>query len=113
MLLPLKKGAMWQVKGMHELKVNLHECKHCSGSGTCKNSKNESSCLACAKKSELPFWRLSNQHGLLCGSYGGIGQAEPLTERINKRVAPLLAIYLITSLLALIFFAPYQRVSSF
>lgn len=94
---------------MHEIKVNLHECKHCSGSGTCKNGKSETSCLACAKKNELPFWRLSNQHGLMCGSCGGIGQAEPLTERMNKRVAPLLAIYLIAGLLGLIFFAAIAK----
>jgi positive regulator of sigma E activity len=38
----------------------------------------------------------------MCGSCGGIGQAEPLTERMNKRMAPLLAILLTISLLLMI-----------
>ncbi|MFK5950920.1 MAG: hypothetical protein QM500_19380 [Methylococcales bacterium] len=37
--------------------------------------------------------RSSHQMGLLCGSYGGIGKAEPLTERMYNRIAPMLAIY--------------------
>jgi len=36
------------------------------------------------------------------GSCGGIGQAEPLTERMNKRAAPMLAILLTISLLTMI-----------
>lgn len=79
----------------------LHECKHCSGSGTCTNGENSSSCIACAKKNELPFWRHKNQKGLMCGSCGGIGKAEPMTERLNKRIAPILAILLVISLLTL------------
>lgn len=38
----------------------------------------------------------------MCGSCGGIGQAEPLTERMNKRIAPMLAIFLTISLLMII-----------
>lgn len=83
--------------------VNLHECKHCSGTGTCSNGTESTSCNVCAKKNELPFWRQNNQIGLICGSCGGIGKAEPLTERMNKRVAPMLAISLIIGLLTLIF----------
>lgn len=94
---------------MHEIKVSLQECRHCAGSGTCKNGRDGKSCIACAKKNELPFWRLSNQYGLICGSCGGIGQAEPLTERMNKRVAPLLAIYLVAGLFGLIFFAAITK----
>lgn len=90
---------------MHEIKVNLHDCKHCAGSGTCKNGKDGMSCLACARRNDLPFWKLSNQYGLLCGSCGGIGQAESLTERINKRIAPLLAVYLAFGILVLVIFA--------
>lgn len=89
---------------MNELKANLYDCKHCSGTGTCKNGADETSCLSCAKKAELRFWNLKNQKGLVCGSCGGIGQAEPLTEKMNKRVAPLLAIYLVLILLGLIFY---------
>lgn len=85
-----------------EIMANLHECKHCSGTGTCTNGKDSLSCVACAKSNELIFWKQSNQKGLICGSCGGIGKAEPITERMNKRVAPILAITLVISLLTLI-----------
>ncbi|HDS1201531.1 MULTISPECIES: molecular chaperone DnaJ [Shewanella] len=87
---------------MQDVKVNLYDCKHCSGTGTCSSGKDNTSCEVCAKKNELPFWRRRNQHGLLCGSCGGIGKAEPLTERMNKRIAPLLAISLVIILLGII-----------
>ncbi|QDF74065.1 molecular chaperone DnaJ [Shewanella marisflavi] len=87
---------------MQEVKVNLYDCQHCSGTGTCTNGKDNCSCEVCAKKNEIPFWRRRNQYGLICGSCGGIGKAEALTERMNKRIAPLLAIYLVVSLLVLI-----------
>ncbi len=90
---------------MKEIVVNLHECKHCNSSGTCKNGNDGSSCLACAKKNDISFWRQKNQFGLLCGSCGGIGNAEPLTERMHNRTAPMLAIYLIISLLSIILWA--------
>lgn len=85
-----------------EIMANLHECKHCSGTGTCTNGKDSFSCIACAKSNELVFWKQSNQIGLICGSCGGIGKAEPMTERMNKRIAPVLAIILVISLLTLI-----------
>jgi hypothetical protein len=90
---------------MKEITVNLHDCKHCEGLGTCKNGKDGYSCLACAKKNELPFYKSNHQIGLLCGSCGGIGKAEPLTERMHNRIAPLLAIYLVISLLAIVLWA--------
>jgi len=91
------------------LTVNLHECKHCSGTGTCTNGKESSSCLACAKRNELHFWEYNNQFGLMCGSCGGIGKAEPMTERMNKRMAPLLALFLTAGILLLIFFAAFTK----
>ena len=90
---------------MNKNVVNLYDCKHCDGSGTCKNGKDGSSCVACAKKNELWLWNQKNQYGLLCGSCGGIGSAEPLTERIHNRVTPMLAIYLVCTLLIIIIFA--------
>ena len=90
---------------MKEITINLHDCKHCKGLGTCQNGKGGASCLACAKKNELPFYNLNNHFGLLCGSCGGIGKAEPLTERMHNRIAPMLAIVLVVSLLAIILWA--------
>jgi hypothetical protein len=85
-----------------EVVLTLYECKHCSGAGTCTNGEGSASCLACAKKHELHFWQQRGQRGLMCGSCGGIGQAEPLTERMNKRIAPMLAIVLTIFLLVII-----------
>jgi len=85
-----------------EIVSNLYSCKHCAGTGTCSNGEGNTSCVACAKKHELTFWRQRGQLGLMCGSCGGIGQAEPLTERMNKRIAPMLAIFLTITLLVII-----------
>lgn len=90
-----------------EVVSNLYDCKHCAGSGTCTNGKDSESCLACAKRNELPFWRQRGQFGLMCGSCGGIGQAEPLTERMNKRIAPMLAIVLTILLVVIVALAAF------
>jgi hypothetical protein len=98
---------------MSEITVNLHDCKHCDGTGSCRNGINETSCIACAKRNELPFWRQKNQYGLLCGSCGGLGRAEPLTERMNKRIAPLLAMLLVVGLMVLVSLAAISNSSNF
>ena len=95
---------------MHDVKVNLYECFHCKGEGTCSSGENGNSCASCIKRSEL---KGSTFYGLLCGSCGGIGKAEPLTERMNKRLAPMLAIILVVSLLALIFWAAFANSTHF
>jgi hypothetical protein len=88
-----------------QITANLYECKHCSGSGTCTNGRDADACLACARKNELSFWQRKNQKGLACGCCGGIGRAEPMTERMNNRMAPLLALLLTFFLFVLIFVA--------
>ncbi len=80
----------------------LYECKHCSGTGTCQNGPDGFSCAACIKKNELGFWSRRQHKGLMCGACGGIGRAEPLTERMNKRIAPVLAIVLTFSLIIMV-----------
>jgi len=87
---------------MQTIKANLYECFHCNGDGTCKNGPDGSSCAACIKRNEL---KGTNLVGLLCSSCGGIGKAEPMTERMNKRMAPILAIVLVLGLLFLIFWS--------
>lgn len=72
---------------MHQIKSNLYPCAHCSGVGTCKNGINEFSCAVCIKDNELKGKEFA---GLPCGVCGGIGQAEPRTERINKRMPAIL-----------------------
>ncbi len=92
-----------------EVTANLHECKHCTGTGTCTSAQDGASCYACAVRNEIPIWRRKKQYGLMCGSCGGIGKAEPMTERINKRIAPLLAIYLSIALVVFVILAAFSE----
>ena len=86
---------------MQEITAQLYPCKHCGESGTCKSGENNSSCHACIKNRELkgkpPFY------GLACGTCGGIGQAEPTTDRMNKRIKPVLASFIMFPLLIFTF----------
>jgi hypothetical protein len=91
---------------MQNIKVNLYECFHCKGDGTCRNGPDGSSCAACIKRNEL---KGKDFVGLLCGSCGGIGKAEPMTERLNKRAAPLLAMIIVSALLVIITFAAFTK----
>lgn len=83
-----------------EIKANLYPCAHCNQTGTCASGPDGQSCLACIKVNELKGKELI---GVLCGSCNGLGMAEPRTERMNKRIKPLLAIALIFSLLGGVF----------
>jgi hypothetical protein len=80
-------------------KSNLYPCAHCDQSGTCKNGKDGTSCSACIKKNEL---KNKKHSGLLCGACGGIGLAEPMTERMNKRTKPILAMSIVFLMLLLV-----------
>lgn len=91
---------------MEGIKANLYPCAHCDGSGTCKNGKEKSSCSACIKRNEL---KGKEYVGLLCGSCGGIGLAEPVTERLNKRTKPLLAMGIVFFMLILIFVFAFTK----
>lgn len=82
--------------------VIFYECKHCSATGTCTNGENQAACRACAKLNQLPFWRRSGQVGLVCGCCRGLGKAEPFTDRLNKRMTPVLAVILTFCVLTLI-----------
>ena len=84
---------------MHNVTATLYECLHCKGEGTCRNAENGSSCAACIKRNELKgkFYT-----GLICQSCGGIGKADTMTERFDKRAAPILAIGIVGFLLALL-----------
>lgn len=81
---------------MHQVKSNLYPCSHCHGSGTCSNGRENHSCSACIKENELK----GKEHiGLPCSVCGGIGQAEPRTERINKRMPAILGFIVILLLI--------------
>jgi hypothetical protein len=84
---------------MHNVIANLYECLHCKGEGTCRNAENGASCAACIKRNEL---KGTSYTGLICQSCGGIGKADPMTERIDKRAAPLLALGTVFGLLIIV-----------
>lgn len=91
------------------IKANLYPCAHCDETGTCSTGQGGQSCLACIKVNGLKGKVL---HGIVCGTCNGLGQAEPRTERMNKRIKPLLAVAIIFLLLggvfvAAIFSSPY------
>jgi len=91
---------------MSDIKSNLYPCAHCQESGTCHNGEHNQSCNLCIKRNEL---KGKEHSGLACGICGGLGRTEPLTERINKRVAPVLSICIILPLLAMVFGAMVMK----
>jgi hypothetical protein len=95
---------------MHEIKSNLYPCAHCSGVGTCKNGANGSSCAVCIKDNELKDTDLV---GLPCTICGGIGQAEPKTERINKRIPAILGFTVVFLLILGVFVSAILNSSYF
>lgn len=87
---------------MSEIKSNLYPCAHCQETGTCTSGENNNSCNLCIKRNELK----GKEHvGLACGICGGIGQAEPMTERMNKRITPVLSIAIVLPLLAMVWWS--------
>ena len=88
--------------------TTLLDCKHCNDTGTCSTGFEGRSCSACVKSHELPnyrfwFWR-QDHYGLRCGACNGLLKTDMSTARINNRVAPLLALGIGASLLALSLF---------
>jgi hypothetical protein len=84
---------------MQEITSNLYPCAHCSGIGTCSSSDGNT-CSACVAANEL---KGSSHKGLPCGICGGLGSAEPRTERINKRITPVLALMVVIPLVIFTF----------
>lgn len=91
---------------MHDLKANLYPCAHCSGVGTCRSGHEEQSCAVCVKDSEL---KGQSFIGLPCSVCAGIGQAEPRTERINKRMPALLGFAVVFLLIFFVFVAALTK----
>ncbi len=86
---------------MQEIKANLYPCKHCNETGTCTSGEDGRSCQACVKYHEL---KNSKEYiGLACGTCGGLGQSEPMTERLNKRTKPFLAMGVVFMVLLFLF----------
>lgn len=87
-----------------DVKANLYPCAHCERTGTCTSATNGSSCAACVKANEL---KGTGHVGLPCGTCSGLGNAEPKTERINKRIQPLLAVFTVYLLLSGVFVSAF------
>ena len=82
-----------------QITTNLYPCAHCKESGTCSTGSEGNSCNLCIKQNELK----GKEHtGLACSVCRGLGKAEPLTERMNKRIKPLLSIIIVIPLLVIV-----------
>lgn len=94
----------------NQIQSNLYPCAHCQETGTCQNGENGKTCNLCIKKNELK----GKEHtGLACGVCGGLGRAEPMTERMNKRMTPILALFIVLPLLLIVFWALVANSSHF
>ncbi|MBC3489168.1 molecular chaperone DnaJ [Pseudomonas kermanshahensis] len=93
-----------------DVKANLHPCAHCECTGTCRKGENGGSCGSCVKLNDL---KGIGHFGLPCGVCHGIGHAEPRTERLNKRIAPILALVTVYFLLIGVFAAALTQSSYF
>ena len=91
---------------MQQIKANLYPCKHCNETGICTSGGDDTSCMACIKTHELK--RNKSFKGLACGTCGGLGMAEPITERMNKRTKPLLAMGIVFTLLIFLFILAFH-----
>ena len=77
-----------------EIQARLIPCAHCEGKGSCRSGKDGSSCDVCVKEHFgcLPLLFSSKvRHGLVCNVCEGSGHVEPKTERMHKRLEPLLS----------------------
>lgn len=93
-----------------DVKANLYPCAHCLCTGTCKTALNETSCAACVRYHKENFKIKGDVHtGLPCGICGGLGHAEPGTERITKRWPVLLSLSIIWPLFGGLFLAGFFR----
>ena len=95
---------------MQEVRSNLYPCRHCEETGVCKSGLNGSSCHACAKYHQLKGKEFV---GLACGTCGGLGQSEPMTERLNKRTKPLLAMGIVFLVLIFLFVLAFSKNTHF
>jgi hypothetical protein len=92
-----------RMKGEHmsEIKSNLYPCQHCGETGTCTSGEDGAGCAVCMKKNELR--KSASSIGISCGSCGGLGKAEPMTERMNNRLPAILSIVIFGCLITFSF----------
>ena len=79
--------------------VQLHECKHCSGTGTCAtdNGKSCDKCIVEAKPKGIFRARLKNTTncGIVCSVCDGLGEAQTKTNKLNSRARFTLSLAII------------------
>lgn len=86
---------------MENLTSNLYPCAHCSQTGVCVNGDNGKSCIVCIKMNDLNV--KVGASGIPCSVCGGMGLAEPRTERLNKRMGSILGLCVVIGLITLVF----------
>lgn len=78
------------------VQANLYPCAHCAQSGICKSGAEGASCAVCVRYHQTNNSLKGRCHaGLPCGTCGGLGQAEPGTERMTKRWPLILSLAII------------------
>lgn len=90
-----------------ELNVNLYDCAHCKGEGSCTNGPNGEACSYCAKILELKG--KESRVGIPCGVCAGLGKTDNRTERIIRRTPSFIALLVVFILLALVGFAMWDN----
>lgn len=83
-----------------DVKTNLVPCAHCSETGTCRTGDNGSTCLKCVKLNEV---KGALHYGLSCGCCGGLGKAEIMSDRDNKRLKPVISVLTVVFMAILLY----------
>jgi hypothetical protein len=76
-------------------------CAHCGGTGTCRNGSAGDSCAVCIKKNKIEDQAST---GLVCSVCLGYGALEPRMSRVRNLIAPVFALLIVCTALALAWF---------
>lgn len=79
----------------------LHDCAHCQKTGICKSGPSGESCAICVQRNEL---KRGHYFGLSCGTCGGLGVTDTMTNRLTHRTQPILSIILVLASFFLVAF---------
>ena len=80
-----------------------YPCAHCGTTGSCKSGRDGVSCAVCVRDNKLPADASDSTYvGLACSVCAGAGSFESTTDRLRRRVVPVLALLIVYLALAMI-----------